>query len=72
MKLYTVSVDSQGYSEDRNDLMFVAAKNDEQADDLASGWVRSNRPENTIERVEVYEYAGKARVLAPFDPNEED
>ena len=64
MNTYTVSVDSAGYSADYIDILIVAAENEEEADMLATLFIRDNHPLRTIEGVEVYPLAvGSARVI---------
>lgn len=73
MRLFTVSVDSEDVTEGEwNDLLYVAANSYEQADMLATQWVRDHRQTVLIGNVEAYEYGGSAKVLASFQPDEEE
>lgn len=75
MKLFTVSVDSEDVNEGEwNDLFYVAAQDAEDAVFLAHARVLNTRQTSFIseELTEAHEYKGESRVLASFDPNEED
>ncbi len=75
MKLFTVSVDSEDMSEGEwNDLLYVAAKDEAEAKRLAELKVMGMRQTHFVNNdlTEAHEYTGKAKVLASFDPDEED
>ena len=69
MFIYTVSVDSTGYSADHNDLLIVAAENDVEASDLAEAWVLERRGFDRVDilHTEAYRYGGSAKVLGQMD-----
>jgi hypothetical protein len=75
MKLFTVSVDSEDSDEGQwNDLFYVAAQDADDAIWLAHARVRNTRGTLSIDEAatEAHEYKGESKVLASFDPNEED
>lgn len=54
MKVWTVSVDSTGYSADWNDLLIVVAKNPRAAVARAEDYVLGERPDVEIVHSEAY------------------
>ena len=64
MKVYTVSVDSSGYSADWNDLLIVVAADETDAKQLAEQDIRDNYPFREVTGSEAYPLGDRdARVI---------